>query len=195
VDRTNQRVRFSDVDTGDDRVMNNVLYSPLPPIGAIGLYIGGFEIDSEAAYENYIFEYGEAFNYVLDKIIEAHKDIQDDIDELNHPLGGFVLGIIVELLFCIAFIIGVLVAIFYALWAPIDWIIYDVFSVSASDLFQLTNANIPLPEPTEYERGLDIQVKVTPLEKNNNQYWEQREYISDDEDSSYQILLRYTRVA
>jgi hypothetical protein len=38
-------------------------------------------------------------------------------------------------------------------------------------------------------------VKVTPLDKIPQQYRERREYISDDEDSRYEIVLRYNRLA
>jgi len=38
-------------------------------------------------------------------------------------------------------------------------------------------------------------VKVTPLEKIPQQYREKREYISDDEESSYEIVYRYNRLA
>ena len=38
-------------------------------------------------------------------------------------------------------------------------------------------------------------MKVTPLEKIPQQYRERREYISDDEDSRYQITFRYNRLA
>jgi hypothetical protein len=38
-------------------------------------------------------------------------------------------------------------------------------------------------------------VKVVPLEKIPTQYRERREYRSDEEDSRYEIVLRYNRVA
>jgi hypothetical protein len=38
-------------------------------------------------------------------------------------------------------------------------------------------------------------VKVTPLEKIQNQYREKREYVSDDKGSRYEIVLRYNSVA
>jgi hypothetical protein len=40
-----------------------------------------------------------------------------------------------------------------------------------------------------------IKVKVTPLEKIPQQYREKREYICDDEESRYEIVFRYNRVA
>jgi len=36
--------------------------------------------------------------------------------------------------------------------------------------------------------------RVTPLEKIPQQYRERRDYISDDEESRYEIVLRYNRV-
>jgi hypothetical protein len=40
-----------------------------------------------------------------------------------------------------------------------------------------------------------ITVKVTPLDKIPQQYRERREYISEEEESRYEIVLRYNRVA
>ena len=49
--------------------------------------------------------------------------------------------------------------------------------------------------PSEHTTPGGIKVKVTPLEKIPQQYRERREYISDDEDSRYQITFRYNRLA
>jgi hypothetical protein len=52
-----------------------------------------------------------------------------------------------------------------------------------------------MPPAIEYKTQDGIKVKVTPLEKIPTQYKEKREYISDAEDSRYEIVLRYNRVA
>jgi hypothetical protein len=84
--------------------------------------------------------------------------------------------------------------VFVALWAPADPIIEDVIGPTALDLVQLTSVNFPMPVPSEHITPQGIKVKVTPPEKIPQQYREMREYISDDEDSRYQIVLRYNRL-
>ena len=60
---------------------------------------------------------------------------------------------------------------------------------------QLTSVNFPLPLPSEHISPQGIKVIVTPLEKTPQQYRERREYVSDDEDSRYEITYRFNRVA
>jgi hypothetical protein len=84
--------------------------------------------------------------------------------------------------------------VFVALWAPADPIIEDVIGPTALDLVQLTSVNFPMPVPSEHITPQGIKVKMTPPEKIPQQYREMREYISDDEDSRYQIVLRYNRL-
>jgi hypothetical protein len=59
----------------------------------------------------------------------------------------------------------------------------------------LTSVNYPLPAISEHVTPQGIKVKVTPLDKSPGQYRERREYISDDEDSNYEIVFRYSRLA
>ena len=87
------------------------------------------------------------------------------------------------------------VDVFVALWAPADPIIEDSIGPSIQDLVQLTSVNFPLPLPSEYVTSQGIKVVVTPLEKIPQQYRERRRYINDDEDSQYEIVLRYNRLA
>jgi len=46
-----------------------------------------------------------------------------------------------------------------------------------------------------YKTHGGIEVNVTPVDKGPLQYCERREYVSEDEDSRYEITLRYNRVA
>ncbi len=85
------------------------------------------------------------------------------------------------------------VDVFVALWAPADPIIEDSIGPTIQDLVQLTSVNFPLPAPSEYVGPQGIKVKVTPLEKITHQYRERRDYVSDDEESRYEIVLRYNR--
>ena len=62
------------------------------------------------------------------------------------------------------------------------------------DLAALTNGNFPPPLVAQYITSGGIKVKVTPLDKGPSEYRESREYVSDDEESRYEIVLRYNRL-
>jgi len=81
---------------------------------------------------------------------------------------------------------------FVALWAPADLIIQDADGFTTLDLANLTSAVTPAPGVREYASDGGIKVKVEPVTK-DVQYREQRQYISDAEDSRYLITLRYNR--
>ena len=178
-------VRFGDVDSGETRTMDHVLFSNQQQIGGVALTIKGYEIDSEDAFENQITSWWAAFKDFIKDVVRRILPDSGEID-LGNPFVfiALVIG---------AIILG-LVATFYALWAPADPIIEDRIGLSGLDLFQLTNMDFPLPLPTEYRTTEDIKVKVTPLEKTTQQYRERREYFSDEGDSHYEIILRYNRL-
>jgi hypothetical protein len=178
-------IRFGDVDSGETRTMDQLLFSNQQQIGGVTLMIKGYEIDSEDAFENEITSWWAAFK---DFIKDAVSWILPDSGEIDSRDPFTFIAIVM------ASIILSLVATFYALWAPADPIIEDGIGLSALDLFQFTNMNFPLPSPTEYRTTEDIKVKVTPLEKTTQQYRELREYFSDDGDSRYEITLRYNRL-
>ena len=90
----------------------------------------------------------------------------------------------------------VLVAILMlAAWAPADLLIEDSVGFTVSDLDALTGAELPTLAIAEFVSQQGIKVKVVPLEKIPTQYRERREYRSDEEDSRYEIVLRYNHVA
>jgi hypothetical protein len=95
----------------------------------------------------------------------------------------------------IAAAVVVAIDVFVALWAPADPIIEDMIGPSTQDMVELTSMNFALPAASEHVTPQGIKVKVTPLGKLPGQYRERREYISDDEDSRYEIVFRYTRLA
>ena len=101
--------------------------------------------------------------------------------------GAIVIGIAIAIVLVVDLII--------ALWAPADLIIEDPTGYSLLDLAERTGADFPLPDATSFSTEGDIDVKVTPLEKIPTQYREQREYVSDDEDSRYEIVFRFNRTA
>jgi hypothetical protein len=87
------------------------------------------------------------------------------------------------------------VILILAAWAPADLLIEDSLRFTLSDLDALTSADLPLPVVAQYISQQGIKVKIVPLEKIPTQYRERREYRSDAEDSRYEIVLRYNRVA
>ena len=85
-----------------------------------------------------------------------------------------------------------------ALWVPADPIIRDAFGLSLTDLATLTSANAPAPDPTTFstEDGIVVNVnKTIPPLKLPLEYHETREYVSDDQDSRYELTYRFNRVA
>ena len=88
-----------------------------------------------------------------------------------------------------------IVILILAAWAPADILIEDSLGFTLSDLDALTNTDLPLPPVADYVTQQGIKVKAVALEKIATQYRERREYVSDEEDSRYEIVLRYNRVA
>ena len=98
----------------------------------------------------------------------------------------------------IAAAITVGIDIIIALWAPADPIIRDSIGLSVIDLATLTSANTPAPDPRTFTTEDDIVVNVNktiPPLKLPLEYHETREYVSDDQDSRYEITYRYNHVA
>jgi hypothetical protein len=103
---------------------------------------------------------------------------------LSHPI-----------ILAIAAAVVLVVILILAAWAPADLLIEDSIGFTLGDLDALTNASLPLPVAAQYVSQQGIKVKVVPLEKIPTQYRERREYRSDEEDSRYEIVLRYNRIA
>lgn len=186
---------FGDVDSGDVRAMAAVLFNQLEPIDGLVMTINGHEIDSEKAYRDQINSFTDAFLHYL-KIAVAGI-------AAAFTAGAVAVGIKDLLKFAfahpiilaIAAAVVLVVILILAAWAPADPIISDQLGFTTTDLAALTNVDSPMPEIAEYETGDGIKVKVVPLEKSPTQYRERREYVSDDEGSKYEIVLRYNRVA
>jgi hypothetical protein len=185
-------IRFDNVDSGDTRGMDHLLFSHQEQILGLALSIRGFEIDSEEAFEREIEGFLDAFLEILkdelEFLLDHLKEAVAIIKKLAEAgLAGLIAG-------AIAVVVVLAIDVFVALWAPADPIIEDVIGPTVPDLVQLTSANFPSPLPSEHITPQGIRVKVTPLEKIPQQYRERREYISDDEESSYEIVLRYNRL-
>jgi hypothetical protein len=186
---------FGDMDSGDVRDMTAVLFGHQQPIDAMVMSIMGFEIDSEKAYREQINSFTDAFLHYLKIALAA----------IGAGVGGaalaiglkdlLALGLAHPIVLVIAAAVVAAVVLFLAAWAPADPIIADQIGLTSVELAALTSAEFPMPAPSEYPTESGIKVKVTPLEKTPTQYRERREYISDEEDSRYEIVLRYNRVA
>ncbi|MES2898887.1 MAG: hypothetical protein V4723_04115 [Pseudomonadota bacterium] len=186
-------IRFGDVDSGETRAMDHVLFAHQQPIAGVALSIRGFEIDGEEAFEQQIESTLDVFIAILKDqlafVLEHLKEAGAIASKLAaYGLQGLIAG-------AIAAAVVVAIDVFVALWAPADPIIEDVIGPSTQDLVELTSTEFALPAASEHITPQGIKVKVTPLGKIPGQYRERREYISDDEDSRYEIVFRYSRLA
>ena len=185
-------IRFGDVDSGDTRDMVHLLFSHQQAIIGAALSIMGFEVDGEDAFKEQIDSFTDAYIAILKdelKLAAAGLAAIGGISTLTSlGMTGLIVG-------AIAAAVVLAIDVFVALWAPADLIMEDSTGPTIADLVQLTSVNFPLPAPSEYVSPQGIKVKVTPLEKIPQQYRERREYISDDEGSHYEIILRYNRLA
>ena len=183
-------IRFGNVDSGVTRGMDHLLFSHQQPIAGAALSIIGYEIDGEDAFENQIDSFTDAFIEILKGQLNSLADKlgSDDIEKLKN------LGMTALIALAIAGAVVLAIDVFVALWAPADLIIEDSIGPTTLDLVELTSVNFPLPLPSEHITPQGIKVKVTPLDKIPQQYRERREYISDDEESRYEIVLRYNRL-
>lgn len=191
------KVRFGNVDSEDKRAMEKVLFTQTQPIAGLIMSVIGFEIDGENAYKNQITDWTDVFIDLLKEqwlLIIGGGTIAK---EIFTKLVG--LGFLGYVIIGIATIITLAIDLFVALWAPADLIIQDTLGFSATDLARLTNIAIPAPlantNTTIYTTPGDIQVRLMETVKNQLEYKEQRGYISDDEDSWYNIMFRYNRLA
>lgn len=186
-------IRFGDVDSGESRAMEHVLFSHTQPILGGAVSILGFEVDGEDAFEQQIDSFTEAFIEVVKDVIDFIKDHLKEAGAIATKLAA--MGVAGAIAAAIAVAVALAIIAFVALWAPADLIIEDAIGPTIGELVALTSVNFPLPAPRSYTTAGGIKVKVTPLEKVAQQYRELREYVSDDEESRYEIVLRYNRLA
>ncbi len=186
-------IRFGDVDSGETRAMDHVLFSHQQPIAGVALSIRGFEIDGEDAFEQQIESTLDVFISILKDQLAFVLDHLKEAGAIASKLASYGLqGLIAG---AIAAAVVVAIDVFVAMWAPADPIIEDMIGPSTQDLVELTNVDVAPPAASEHVTPQGIRVRVTPLGKIPGQYRERREYISDDEDSRYEIVFRYNRLA
>jgi hypothetical protein len=179
--------RFDDMDSGDSRDMNRVLFRQ-GNVGGVSLVIIGFEVDDEDTFTKQIQSFSDAYVNILKGTWDAVAGTVGSIGGGIAAAAGLAAGWAAAIAAAITFAIDV----FVAWWAPADLIIEDAASFLASDLAALTGANFPSPPASQFTSAGDIRVSVQPFSK-DVQYTEHRDYRSEDEGSHYRITLRYNR--
>lgn len=195
--RTEQKfkdIQSVDFDSGTKRDITRNVFQHNQPILAMAMSVMGDEIDSQRAYDQQITSR-------LDFFVDLVKDQAKIIGAALVALGGISaltkFGVIGGIVAAIATVITIGIDIIVALWAPADPIIRDSFGLSSVDLATLTSANAPAPGPSTFttEHGIVVNVnKTIPPLKLPLEYRETREYVSDDNDSRYEITYRFNRV-
>ena len=180
--------KFNDVDSGETREMNRVLFQQ-NNIASVVITIIGYEIDNDELYEKEVEFWTDAYIEVLKSNWSL---ISGEFGAAGFG-GALALGASAGLATFIGGLITLGINLAVAIIGRADLIIEDTIALSALDLDALTNANFPAPEPTSYTSPGGINVTGEALTK-NIQYTEKRKYVSDDEDSEYHITLRYNRV-
>lgn len=190
-----QDIQSVEFDTGTGRDITRTVFTHDQPILGMCIAVMGYEIDSQRAYDKEITEWTDYF-------IDLVKDQAAYIGAAVAALGGAAaltkFGWVGALIAAIAATITLGIDLIIALWAPADPIIQDSIGLSATELAALTSANSPPPAATSYEttQGIEVRVNQTvPPVKIPLQYIETREYVSDDQDSRYEITYRFNRTA
>jgi hypothetical protein len=188
-------IQDDDFDSGTRRDITRIVFNHDQPILGLVMTVRGDEIDSQRAYD-------EQITSSTDFFVDLIKDQAKFIGSALAALGGISalakLGWVGAIVAAIAVVVILGIDLIIALWAPADPIIRDAFGLSAVDLATLTSANAPAPDPHTFtaENGIVVNVnKTIPPLKLPLEYHETREYVSDDEDSRYEITYRFNRVA
>jgi hypothetical protein len=184
-----------DFDSGTSRNPNTVVFQHSRPILGMAMSVRGDEIDSQGAYDDEVRSSADFFYDLIKKEAEI-------LGSALVLLGGISaltkLGVVGAIIAGIALAVTLGIDLIVALWAPADPIIRDVIGLTVSDLAALTSANAPAPDPTTFNTEDDIVVNVNktiPPLKLPLEYHETREYVSDDQDSRYEITYRYNHIA
>ena len=185
--------RFGDVDSGDDRNIDRLLFDQTAPMVAVALLVMGHEVDGEDAYQDMVTSVSDIF---VDLVKEQAKFIAGALSAAGIGAGALKgLGTYAIVAVAIAVAVTLAIDLIIAAWAPADLIIEDPTGYSILDLVERTSPAFALPPSVSFRTDGNIQVDSTPLEKIPLQYREMREYDSAAEESSYQITYRFTRTA
>lgn len=185
--------RFDDVDSGDKRNVNRLIFKQTAPMAAVALMVMGHEVDGEDAYENMVTSVSDVF---VDLIKEQAKFVIGGLSAAGITATALkALATYQIIIAAVAVAITLAIDLIIALWAPADLIIEDATGYSILELAERTSANFAPPSAVHFTSAGGIVVDSTPLEKLPNQYREKRNYFSDDESSAYELTCRLNRVA
>jgi len=203
---------FGNVDTGDTRTMDDLHFSGVIG-GAVGVSIVGFEIDGQQAYKERVRGFQEAYALVADTLYgEAAGAIGLGAGGLAAQLlsGATIGGVTIAggpALLIGAGVAAATTAVIIggiALWSPPDLIMEDADGFDFGTMARLTSVNFQNPVREERRSADGIKVIVEPCEegagnncegsaKTGNEYRERRLYDQSEEDSRYELILRYRR--
>jgi hypothetical protein len=187
-------LRFGNVDSGDQFPLNRTLFSlPQQETLAVAMNVMGYEIDSEEAFEKQI---EDSMDFFIELLKEQWEFLKDN-ESIGGALGALIkkFGVKGVIAIAIAAVIVIAIDAIIARWAPADPIMQEALGFSEVDLAELTSLNFPSPGHSSHDATDDITVTLNPLGKLPNQYREFRQYISSDEESQYELVLRYNRTA
>lgn len=184
--------RFGDVDSGENRTIEQAIFNQTQAALGVAVTVIGFEVDSERAFNQQIDSFQEAFVDYLSRAWDKLKEALTAGAGAAIKALGFVKGAVA---IAIAAVIGIAIVAVVARWAPADLIVEDAIGFSMVDFAELTNVGVPTGGIVRHRSPQDLGVAVTPLGKSALTYREFREYASDPEDSRYEVYLRYNRTA
>ena len=185
--------RFGDVDSGENRNIDRLIFNQSSPIVAVALLVMGHEVDGEDAYQNMVTSVGDIF---VDLVKEQAKFIAGALSAAGigasalKAVGGWAIVVV-----AIAIAVTLAIDLIIAAWAPADLIIEDPTGYSITDLAERTSPAFPLPpvvasNPKAGSRSTARQKRKFPCSTARCVSTD-----SSDEESSYQITFRFNRVA
>jgi len=184
--------RFSDVDSGENRMIEEAVFTQTQTAIGVAVTVIGFEVDSERAFREQLKDFQDAFVDYLSRAWDKLKEAFTGAAGAAIKALGFAKGAIV---IAIAAVVAIAIVAVVARWAPADLIMDDAIGFSMIELAELTNLGAPSPGISRHRSPQDLEVVVTPLGKTALTYREFREYVADEEDSRYELFLRYNRTA
>lgn len=189
----NTKIRFGDVDSGDNRDINRIIFDQTAPMAGVALIVLGHEVDGEDAYNNMVTSVIDIF---VDLVKEQAKFIAGGLSAAGITAAALkALSTLQIVVAAIAVAVTLAIDLIIAAWAPADLIIEDSIGYSLAQLAQLTSPNFDVPPRLHFITGGGIVVDTTPLEKLATQFKEKRNYYSEDESSAYEVFYRINRVA
>ena len=193
--------KFKDVlggvefDSGTTRNIERIVFASDQPILAMVLAVLGHEVDSEDAYDREITEWSDIFT----DLVKEQWEFLLGLITTGGGLGAAInaIGWYGAIAGAVAAAVVVAIDFITSLWAPADLIIEDNIALSIMALDRLTSVAAPIPPAGSFTSNAGIKVNVNTSivpEKIPFQYRETREYVSDEEESRYQITYRYNRI-